>query len=114
CGAEDRGQPFDGWLKDTFTDHDLLRPGDIACRGCLLLTQNFSRWYQDFLSRDKPQKPWNWSHFVLRGEYIVLSKGEKDRITEILLSDPEVAVIAVSGQKHLAFRARPRVWQFEL
>lgn len=114
CGAEDEGQPFRVWVKDTFTDHASLRPGEIVCRGCLILTQNFSTLYQQLLQRDKPQKPWNWSHFVADGEYIVLSKGDKPRMREILARNPEVAVIADSGQKHIAFRAQPYVWQFEL
>lgn len=114
CGADDRGQPFQRWVKSTFNDHDCIGPGEIVCRGCLLVTQNFSEFYQRLLARDKPQKPWNWSHFVRRGEYIVLSKGDKSRMAEVLLSDPEIAVIAVSGQKHLVFRAQPGVWQFEL
>lgn len=114
CGALDRGAAFRDWVKPTFTDHDLLRPGDIVCRGCLMTTQNFSELYQRLLSRAKRQKPWNWSHFVLGGELVLLSKGEKERMREILILSPEVAVIAVSGQKHLCFRARPHVWQFEL
>lgn len=113
CGADDRGQAWGAWVKDTFNDLDLTVPGTIVCRGCLLLTENFSTWYQKLLGRDKPQKPWTWSHFVLRGEYVVLSKADKSRMVEILLQDPEFAVIAVSGQKHLAFRARPHVWQYE-
>lgn len=114
CGAEDQGQAFGRWVKDTFTNHDLLCPGEIVCRGCLILTENFSAFYQRLLGRDKPQKPWNWSHFVLDGQYIVLSKGDKARMVDVLMRSPEVAVIADSGQKHIAFRASLGVWQFEL
>jgi hypothetical protein len=32
---------------------------------------------------------------------------------DLLLSGPEVAVVAVSGQKHLAFRCAPGWWQIE-
>lgn len=115
CGlAGAMGVSLADWIKPTFTDHDLLRPGEIVCRACLLLFTNNSTFLQRRLGRDKPQKPWNWSHFVLRGEWLVLSKGDKAAMRDVLLQSPEVAVIAESGQKHLAFRARPHVWQFEL
>jgi hypothetical protein len=50
----------------------------------------------------------NYSHFIVAGEWIPLSKAEKWRMRQILLGVPfpKLAVIAVSGQKHLVFRAR--------
>jgi len=49
------------------------------------------------------------------GEWIPLSKGDKARMRDILLASlaPALAVIAVSGQKHIIFRARPGWWQIE-
>jgi hypothetical protein len=54
----------------------------------------------------------NYSHFVVGGEWIPLSKAHKRRMRE-LLPTAELAVIAHSGQKHLLFRARKGLWQFE-
>ena len=55
----------------------------------------------------------NYSHFVLRGEWLPMSKGDKRGMYAVLLQGPELAVIAVSGQKHLIFRAQPGRWQVE-
>jgi hypothetical protein len=55
----------------------------------------------------------NYSHFIVKGEWIVLSKAQKVKIAETLFSNPDVAVIAATGQKHIIFRARPGHWQFE-
>jgi hypothetical protein len=56
----------------------------------------------------------NYSHFVVEGKWLPLSKGAKEEMTDILLRrNWSVAVIAKSGQKHIVFRATPRVVQFE-
>jgi hypothetical protein len=55
----------------------------------------------------------NYSHFVIGGDWIPLSKGDKGRMVECLRSNPELAIIAVSGQKHIVFRATPGWWQIE-
>ncbi len=50
----------------------------------------------------------NYSHFIVNGEWVPVSKGDKRKIAELLLTDylPEMAAISVSGQKHVAFRAK--------
>jgi len=61
-----------------------------------------------------PQRMRNYSHFVVGGEWVPLSKGNKAQMRDILLNEsPTVAVIAESGQKHIIFRAVPGVIQFE-
>lgn len=35
CGLVGKGIAFARWVKDTFTDHDKLHPGDIVCAACL-------------------------------------------------------------------------------
>jgi hypothetical protein len=113
CGMDAQGVLFNSWVKDTFTDHASLHPGEIVCHACLMLFENRSVLYQRLLGREKPQKPWNWSHFVVDGQYVVLSKADKMQMRGILARSPAVAVIAESGQKHLAFRAKVGMWQFE-
>jgi len=55
----------------------------------------------------------NYSHLVIEGVWLTLSKAQKREIAASLLLQPDVAVVAESGQKHLIFRARPGWWLFE-
>lgn len=107
CGEEKDGIPFDEWVRPTFTDHDKLLPGDIICGDCLFWFDERSEELARIVGKDKPQRMRNYSHFIVDGEWIPLSKSDKVRMQEILLSArfPELAAIAESGQKHIAFRA---------
>lgn len=113
CGEERIGQKFSAWVKPTFTDHDKLQRGDIVCAACLFCFDDQRTDLAVRVGKDKPQRMRNYSHFVQCGNWIPLSKGDKTRMREILLSHPNVAVIALSGQKHLAFRCLPGWWQIE-
>ena len=108
CGEEKEGQPFNSWVKDTFTNYDRLFPGEIICEDCLFWFDQHSEKLQTLMGKEKPQKMQNYSHFIVSGEWIPISKGDKARMAELLLAEsfPELVAIAVSGQKHLAFRAR--------
>ena len=109
CGEEKGdGIDFDGWVKDTFTNYDLLFPGEVVCKDCLFWFDQRSAALQERMGKDKPQKMQNYSHFVVNGEWLPVSKGNKGEMARLLLATPfpELAAIAVSGQKHLAFRAR--------
>lgn len=108
CGDEANGIRFSDWVKDTFTNHDLLRPGEIICDRCLFWFDQRSVELQERMGKDKPQKMQNYSHFVMDGKWEPVGKGDKRRMAALLLDStfPEMAAIAVSGQKHLAFRAR--------
>lgn len=110
---EATGLPFAQWIKDTFTDHDKLSPGEIVCHGCLFCFTDASDAVRQRTKKEKLQKFRNYSHFVLHGEWIPLSKGDKRRMLDILRQSPTVAVIAESGQKHLVFRAQIGWWQLE-
>jgi hypothetical protein len=114
CGTLGTGQAFASWVKPTFTDHDRVRPGTIICHACLFCTLHNSTWLAEHLGREKPQRMRNYSHFVLEGAWHCVSKAEKARMRTLLARDPEVVVLADSGQRHLVFRARPGCWQFEL
>lgn len=107
CGKQSTGEDFDKWVKPTFTDHDKLKPGEIVCDDCLFWFNESSQELASRMGKDKPQRMRNYSHFIVNGEWIPLSKGNKSRMAELLLSDPfpELAAIAESGQKHIVFRA---------
>jgi hypothetical protein len=101
------GLSFDGWVKDTFTDHDKLKPGEIICSDCGFWFEEQSQELAVITGKDKPQKMRNYSHFVIAGKWTPLSKGDKVKMIDLLLGEsfPELAVIAESGQKHIVFRA---------
>lgn len=113
CGTENIGVPFSEWVRPTFTDFDKLQGGEIVCHVCLFSFDEKSEELARRVGKDKPQRMRNYSHFVLDGEWIPLSKGDKARMREILAQSPELAIIAISGQKHLIFRAQPGWWQIE-
>jgi hypothetical protein len=113
CGADSVGILFSSWVKDSFTNHDLLREGSIVCRACLFCFEEKSEILKAKTGRDKPQKMRTYSHFVVDGEWFPLTKADKRKMRELLKASPTVAVIAESGQKHLLFRARVGWWQFE-
>lgn len=113
CGDTGEGIPFEAWVKDTFTNRDLLHPGEIACDACQFVTDTKSAPLQSLTGRDKLQKMMNYSHFVVDGVWHPYHKGQKAEMLTALRANPSVAVIAVSGQKHIAFRSRVGWWQVE-
>lgn len=113
CGEQAQGVPFAAWVRDTFTNHDQLRPGDIICHICQFAFVQDSSLLQERTGKDKPQRMQNYSHIVLRGEWYPLHKGQKGELLALLRQEPELVAIAVSGQKHVIFRTRPGWWQVE-
>ena len=112
CGCSGIGTLFSKWVKPTFTDWDKITSGDIICQACLFCFDDLNPTLDAKLDRPR-QRMRNYSHFVVDGEWTPLSKGNKTRMAKLLLSNPSVAVIAESGQKHILFRASPGLWQFE-
>lgn len=108
CGNPGEGRPFDEWVSDTFTNWDMLYPGEIICDGCYFWFDQRSEALTRATGKEKLQRMQNYSHFIKSAEWTPLGKGEKARMKALLLEPPfpELAAIAVSGQKHLAFRAR--------
>lgn len=88
-------------------DHDKLHDGSVVCHSCLFCFDDRSSALTTITGKDKPQRMRNYSHFVVNGRWHPLSKAAKPLMWQLLTQFPEVAVIAVSGQKHLIFRARP-------
>jgi len=114
CGLAGVGVPFLMWVRDTFTDWDKLQEGQIICHACQFCFSERSSLLASKVGKVKPQRMRNYSHFVVRGQWIPLGKGDKAKMTQILLNEsPEVAVVAESGQKHIVFRAVPGTVQFE-
>lgn len=107
CGNEGIGLSFVAWVRDTFTDHDKLRDGDIICHACQFLFDEASEILRQRVGKDKLQRMRNYSHFVVNDVWYPLSKGDKDRMKHYLFGEelPQLAVIAESGQKHILFRA---------
>jgi len=108
--------PYQEFVKPTFTDHDkIARPdSDVVCAACVFCHAERSELLASLVGKEKPQRMRNYSHFVVDGKWIPLSKADKARMADLLLnSKPELTVIAVSGQKHLIFRAQPGWWQIE-
>lgn len=114
CGDTGQGLAFEAWVRDTFMDWDKLVPGTILCQACQFAFAETSLLLAQRVGKDKPQRMRNYSHFVVGGEWRPISKGDKRQMADILLwQAPEVAIIAISGQKHLIFRALPGWWQIE-
>jgi len=107
CGEIGSGTEFNNWVRDTFTNYDHLFPGEIICSSCAFWFDQRSVELQVKMGKDKPQRMQNYSHFVVDGMWIPLSKSNKAEMKRLLLEGnfPELAAIADSGQKHLAFRA---------
>lgn len=114
CGAAGQGLAFEVWVRDTFMDWDKLVPGSIICHACQFAFADDSVLLAQRLGKDKPQRMRNYSHFVVAGEWRPISKGDKRQMADILLHQaPDAVIVAVSGQKHLIFRALPGWWQIE-
>ena len=107
------GQDFEIWVRDTFTDWDKLTEGEIICEACQFCFSDRNDQLTALTGKRKFQRMRNYSHFVASGEWIPLSKGSKARMLELLMAAPELAIIAISGQKHIIFRAQAGWWQIE-
>lgn len=108
CGRSSSGRPFGDWVRPTFVDWDKLVGGEIVCDGCFFWLDEASMELAHRMGKEKPQRMRNYSHFIMAGEWMPLSKGDKAQMRGLLLAQPfpELAAIAVSGQKHIVFRAR--------
>ncbi len=113
CGMDSYGIGFSDWARATFMDFDKLKAGAIICSACQFCSEDGSALLQEKLGRGKPQRMRNYSHFVIGTDWHVYHKGQKREILVALHREPKIAVIALSGQKHILFRARPGWWQIE-
>jgi len=114
CGRRAGGLSFPDWVRPTFTDWDKLQSGEILCQACQFSFAEKSELLTRRTGKEKLQRMRNYSHFVIGDEWLPLSKADKAQMAHIMLcEDWCVAIIAQSGQKHLIFRARLGIVQFE-
>lgn len=102
-------QPLKALIKPTFTDFGLAR-GDAnagICCACAWMMEEFNVDMPPS-GTGKATAPRLYSHFLADGQHYILSKAHKADMAALLLGNfmPEVAIVAVSGQKHLGYRAR--------
>lgn len=112
-GKESIGMPFKKWVKDTFTNHDQLKPGTIISNQAAFCFVEDSKLIQQKQQRDKPQKFRTYSHIIYQGEWLCVTKADKQRIVVILQGMPELVCLTDSGQKHVFFKHRPGLWQLD-
>lgn len=113
-GKEAVGMPFGKWVRDTFTDHAWLKPGNIISNEAAFCFEEKSEIIQRLTGRDKPQCFRTYSHVVCDGNWYLFTKADKARVAALLMErDPEIVCLSDSGQKHLLFKNRPGMWQLE-
>lgn len=114
-GKDSQGVPFNKWVKDTFTDHAYLSPGDIISFEALFCFEEQSTLLQEKTQRDKPQRFRTYSHIVTEdGSWQVLTKANKREIFHLLAhTKPELVCLTDSGQKHILFKHRVGFWQLD-
>lgn len=111
CGSPcSSGKLTKSQIKRTFTDIDFARaPGSgHVCAACVYSMSERDPTLTALTQKDKLQRMRNYSHIVKDGAWHPLSKAQKAEMQALLLDGdfPQLAVIAVSGQKHLIFKAR--------
>lgn len=114
CGCADTvGLLFADWVRPTFTDHDKLHDGSIVCHACQFSFTDRNLELARRLGKPGVQRMRNYSHFILGGRWIPVSKADKSRMAELLLDGTETAAVAIGGQKHILFRCPSGWWQVE-
>ena len=111
-GRAGKGIPFERWVKETFTDHAYLKPGDIISNEALLCFDESSLEIQQKTGRDKPQRFRTYSHFVADGTWYCLTKADKQRMIA-LLPTASLVCITDTGQRHILFKHKDGMWQLD-
>lgn len=113
-GEPGRGIPFEKWVKDTFTNHSDLYPGNIISHEAMFCFEEKSELIQAMTGRDKPQKFRTYSHIVDHdGVWHCVTKADKKRIVEMIVTGAKLVCLTDSGQKHVLFKHRPGFWQLD-
>jgi len=113
-GKESTGVPFKSWVRDTFTDHASLKPGDIISNAALLCFDESSEVIMNLTGRDKPQRFRTYSHIIADNKWHIFTKANKREMYQLITSGTcQVVCLSDSGQKHLFFKHRIGFWQLE-
>jgi len=113
-GKLSTGLPFTKWVKDTFTDHAFLRPGDIISNEALFCFDEQSELIQHKTNREKPQRFRTYSHLVdASGNWHCLTKADKELTYRLIYEGASLVCLTDSGQKHLLFKHRLGMWQLD-
>jgi hypothetical protein len=113
-GKESTGIPYPTWVKDTFTDHAWLKPGNIVSNEALFSFEERSVEIQKMLNKEAGQKFRNYSHIIAGNIWYPLTKANKREMYQLITSGTcQVVCLSDSGQKHLYFKHRTGFWQLE-
>lgn len=112
-GEQSVGLPFDKWVRDTFTDHASLKPGDIISNEALFCFDEASEVLQQKTGKEKLQRFRTYSHIVCEGVWYCVTKADKRLIFELICNGAELVCLTDSGQKHLLFKHRSGLWQLD-
>lgn len=112
-GAKSLGIPFEKWVKPTFTDWGYLKPGTIISNEALFCFDEKSAVIQKKTGRDKPQKFRSYSHIISGGQWYCLTKADKQKIFELIISGAEIVSLTDTGQKHVFFKHKLGMWQLD-
>lgn len=98
---------FNEWIKPTFTNHDILLPGNVICNNCLFWFNERDKNLAKIADKEKPQRMRTYSHVIKNEEWTPYLKNQKEELLEQIIKFPfpEMCAIADSGQKHIVFRA---------
>lgn len=112
-GKQSTGILFTDWVRDTFTDIASLKPGTIISNEAAFCFDESSTIIQHKTGKDKPQRFRTYSHIAFNGEWFCLTKGDKQKIYELICAGAELVCLTDSGQKHLLFKHKPGMWQLD-
>lgn len=113
-GLQSTGLLFHKWVKDTFTDHAWLRPGEIISNEALFCFDEQSEIIQKKTGREKLQRFRTYSHVTdNNGNWHCLTKSDKQLIVQLITEGAGLVCLTDSGQKHLLFKHRPGMWQLD-
>lgn len=112
-GKQSIGIPFKKWVKDTFTDLAYLKPGSIISNEAAFCFDEASEQVQKRTGKEKLQRFRTYSHIIKDDEWYCLTKADKQKIFELIISGAELVCLTDTGQKHLLFKHKTGMWQLD-
>lgn len=112
-GEKGIGVPFNKWVKKTFNDWAYLKPGDIISNEAMFCFDEKSEIIQRKTGREKLQRFRTYSHIIHKGNWYCVTKADKRKIAEFIISGAELVCLTETGQKHILFKHRDGFWQLD-